>query len=43
MVGNYLTTLNQAVEKDLRMIRDLGLDPLCPVWDEADRIQATAT
>jgi len=30
MVGNYLTTLNQPVEKDLQMIRDLGLDP---TWD----------
>lgn len=29
MVGNYLTTLNQPVEKDLQMIRDLGLDT---VW-----------
>jgi biotin synthase len=27
MVGNYLTTLNQSVEKDLQMIADLGLDP----------------
>lgn len=27
MVGNYLTTVNQPVEKDLQMIRDLGLDP----------------
>lgn len=27
MVGNYLTTLNQPVEKDLQMIRDLGLVP----------------
>jgi biotin synthase len=27
MVGNYLTTLNQPVEKDLQMIADLGLDP----------------
>jgi len=27
MVGNYLTTLNQPVEKDLLMLRDLGLDP----------------
>jgi len=27
MVGNYLTTINQSVEKDLQMIRDLGLDP----------------
>ncbi len=30
MVGNYLTTLNQSVEKDLQMIKDLGLDP---DWD----------
>lgn len=27
MVGNYLTTVNQPVEKDLRMLKDLGLDP----------------
>jgi biotin synthase len=27
MVGNYLTTVNQPVEKDLQMIKDLGLDP----------------
>jgi len=26
-VGNYLTTLNEPVEKDLQMIRDLGLSP----------------
>jgi biotin synthase len=31
MVGNYLTTLNQSVEKDLQMLRDLGLDP---DWEE---------
>ena len=31
MVGNYLTTLNQTVEKDLQMLRDLGLDPS---WDK---------
>jgi biotin synthase len=30
MVGNYLTTLNQPVEKDLQMLKDLGLDP---AWD----------
>ena len=30
MVGNYLTTLNQSVEKDLQMLKDLGLDPR---WD----------
>ena len=33
MVGNYLTTLNQPVEKDLQMLRDLGLDP---DWEEFD-------
>lgn len=33
MVGNYLTTLNQSVEKDLQMLRDLGLDPN---WDDHD-------
>jgi len=27
MVGNYLTTLNQPVEKDLQMFKELGLDP----------------
>ena len=27
MVGNYLTTLNQPVEKDLQMLQDLGLEP----------------
>ncbi|MGD0813323.1 MAG: biotin synthase BioB [Verrucomicrobiota bacterium] len=31
MVGNYLTTLNQPVERDLQMIKDLGLDP---DWDK---------
>ena len=31
MVGNYLTTLNQPVEKDLQMLKDLGLDP---DWDD---------
>src|ERR1041385_8498654 len=33
MVGNYLTTLNQPVEKDLQMLKDLGLDPS---WDAHD-------
>ncbi len=33
MVGNYLTTLNQSVEKDLQMLKDLGLDPS---WDKHD-------
>ena len=31
MVGNYLTTLNQPVDKDLQMLKDLGLEPL---WDK---------
>jgi biotin synthase len=31
MVGNYLTTLNQPVDKDLQMLKDLGLDP---TWDK---------
>jgi biotin synthase len=31
MVGNYLTTLNQPVEQDLQMLKDLGLDP---AWDK---------
>lgn len=30
MVGNYLTTLNEPIEKDLQMLKDLGLDPS---WD----------
>jgi len=33
MVGSYLTTLNQPVEKDLQMLKDLGLEPC---WDEHD-------
>ena len=33
MVGNYLTTLNQPMEKDLQMLKDLGLDPC---WDKHD-------
>ena len=37
MVGNYLTTLNQPVEQDLQMLRDLGLDP---DWDEFDESEA---
>lgn len=31
MVGNYLTTINQSLEKDLQMLKDLGLDPS---WDK---------
>ncbi len=27
MVGNYLTTENQSVQRDLQMIKDLGLEP----------------
>src|SRR2546430_8182126 len=33
MVGNYLTTLNQPIEKDLQMLKDLGLEPC---WDKHD-------
>ncbi|MCU0787911.1 MAG: biotin synthase BioB, partial [Verrucomicrobia bacterium] len=40
MVGNYLTTLNQPVEKDLQMIRDLGLDPC---WENHDHGEAEAS
>jgi len=38
MVGNYLTTLNQPVEKDLQMLKDLGLDPDWENHDFADQI-----
>jgi biotin synthase len=31
MVGNYLTTLNQPVERDLQMLKDLGLNAS---WDK---------
>jgi biotin synthase len=37
MVGNYLTTLNQSVEKDLQMLKDLGLDPDWDAHDFADQ------
>jgi biotin synthase len=40
MVGNYLTTLNQPVVKDLQMLRDLSLVPL---WDEHQASGPTAT
>ena len=42
MVGNYLTTVNQPVEKDLQMLKDLGLDPR---WDKhgfSDQVQQPA-
>ena len=42
MVGNYLTTLNQPVEKDLQMIKDLGLDPNWDSHDFADQDEAGA-
>ena len=38
MVGNYLTTLNQSVEKDLQMIKDLGLDPNWEGHDFSDQV-----
>jgi len=37
MVGNYLTTLNQPVEKDLQMLKDLGLSA---DWDDYFASQA---
>ncbi|MFM8469837.1 MAG: biotin synthase BioB [Limisphaerales bacterium] len=40
MVGNYLTTLNQSVEKDLQMLKDLGLDPNWEGHDFADQDEA---
>ena len=40
MVGNYLTTLNQSVEKDLQMLKDLGLDPNWDSHDFADQADA---
>ena len=40
MVGNYLTTLNQPVEKDLQMLKDLGLDPNWDGHDFADQAEA---
>lgn len=39
MVGNYLTTLNQPVEKDLQMLKDLGLDPNWDKHDSSDQIE----
>jgi biotin synthase len=43
MVGNYLTTLNQPVEKDLQMLKDLGLDPDWDNHDFADQEEAVAS
>lgn len=40
MVGNYLTTLNQPVEKDLQMLKDLGLDPSWDRHDFSDQVEA---
>jgi biotin synthase len=40
MVGNYLTTLNQPVEKDLQMLKDLGLDPS---WDKHGFVDQAVT
>jgi biotin synthase len=42
MVGNYLTTLNQPVEKDLQMLRDLGLDPDWEAQESAEPAEAMA-
>ncbi len=40
MVGNYLTTLNQSVEQDLQMLKDLGLDPNWESHDFRDQDEA---
>jgi biotin synthase len=40
MVGNYLTTLNQPVEKDLQMLKDLGLEPYAPYVESISKTQA---
>jgi biotin synthase len=40
MVGNYLTTLNQPVERDIQMLKDLGLDPN---WDHNFEDQVALT
>ena len=42
MVGNYLTTMNQPVEKDLQMIKDLGLDPCWEKHGSASEARAPA-
>jgi biotin synthase-like enzyme len=39
MVGNYPTTLNQPVEKDLQMLKDLGLDPNWDSHDFSDQVE----
>jgi biotin synthase len=39
MVGNYLTTLNQPVERDLQMLKDLGLDPNWDKHDFSDQVE----
>src|SRR5437660_11163126 len=41
IVGNYLTTMNQPGEKDLQMLRDLGLDPNWDSHDFADQEENT--
>jgi biotin synthase len=43
MVGNYLTTLNQPVEKDLQMLKDLGLDPTWEKHGFSDQEEAVAS
>jgi biotin synthase len=43
MVGNYLTTLNQPVERDLQMLKDLGLDPDWDKHDFADQEEASVS
>ena len=40
MVGNYLTTVNQPVEKDLQLIHDLGLEPAGSTY-QFDQVRST--
>jgi biotin synthase len=42
MVGNYLTTPNQPIEKDLQMLKDLGLDPHWTRHGFSDQIAGSA-
>jgi biotin synthase len=42
MVGNYLTTLNQPVERDLQMLKDLGLEPCWDSHDFSDQDETSA-
>jgi biotin synthase len=40
MVGNYLTTMNRPVAEDLRMLKDLGLEPAGSCHDLSAEVEA---